>query len=59
MEGLEEKINTTDHTAILKRISETNDWKNLLTRDWYIEKMQLMGSRFTDTDKPQKSNSLF
>lgn len=59
IEGLEEKINTTDHTAILKKISATEDWKNLLSKDWYLEKMKLMDSRFIDTDTPKKLNSLF
>lgn len=54
IEGLEDKINTTDHKAVLSKITATDDWKNLRSTEWYLEKAKLMNSRFTDTDKPQK-----
>lgn len=52
-------IDSLDYKHILQLIQNTDDWKNLQSKDWYIEKASVL--QFADTDAPIKQvrNVLF
>ena len=48
-----DKIETTDHAALLKKIKSTKDWQKLQSRDWFVEKSQAFSASLAETKKAE------
>lgn len=53
VETVKDKIENTDHAALLKKIKSTSDWKKLKNRDWFIEKSKSFFDSLAETRKAE------